>query len=104
MRMAKPYPRITPALVLGAIVSLAAVAACGDGMGPRRAPNLTRKHGGDSMVPGAMVRICRPDDQGCVPTYAVTCRQYTPTGQVVPQQLSPEEQAFCDRQSAATGR
>jgi hypothetical protein len=75
------------------------IVACTASEEPRPAPIVARRLGGDSMVPGPMVVVCRPDDEACIPAYAVACH-VTPSsdsGKVAqprPPQ-SPQEEAFC---------
>lgn len=56
----------------GGLVALVLV-GCTEQAEPRPSPIVARRLGGDSMVSGPMVRVCRPEDAGCVPTYAVAC-------------------------------
>ena len=91
------------ALLSGALSGFAvtaALSACVDRTEPQPAPIVARRLGGDSMQPGPMVIICRPDDAGCVPTYAVACEMKwagdsTQAGTVAVLSLSPAEQAWC---------
>ena len=93
---------------LRVILALAAVAAglsCTDRTEPLRPPVMTRRFGGDSVVPGAMIRACKPDDVGCLPTGAVACpapATVATTAKGPP--LSPEEQAWCAANAQALGQ
>lgn len=55
------------------------------------------------LAPGAMVKLCTPDDEACVPTYSVACST-TWAGDTsrkpMMARLSPTEEAWC----AADGR
>jgi hypothetical protein len=86
------------------VISLAAIVAflvsCGEHQ-PRAAP-IARHSGGDSMVPGALIKICKPEDETCVPTYAVNCSMTwagDPAQKPDFPQLSPEEWAWCEQQA-----
>jgi hypothetical protein len=102
-------PEILMATVLGAF-SLALESACTAHEEPRPAPLVARRLGGDSLAPGAMVIYCRPDDEACVPTYAVACPAPTTgdSGATSPKgpPLSPQEEAFCmaNATDSGTGR
>jgi hypothetical protein len=74
--------------------------ACSDNVEPLREPVLHRRFGGDSLELGAVTKVCRADDVGCVPVAAVACP--APPGlDAMPGvamsriELSPEEQAWC---------
>jgi hypothetical protein len=47
--------------------------SCTEQAEPRPSPIVARRLGGDSIAPGPMIHICRPEDAGCVPTYTVAC-------------------------------
>ena len=87
---------------------LAAVAAgfgCADQTEPLRSPIMARRFGGDSVVPGAMIRRCKPDDVGCIPAGAVACPAPANGGTTAHgPPLSPEEQAWCAANAGAVGR
>ena len=73
---------------------------CAEQTEPLPAPIVARALGGDSLQPGPMTIICRPDDAACIPTYAVACPapwvgDSTQAGTVALRPLSPEEQAWC---------
>ena len=89
-------------------VALAAVAAglsCTDRIEPLRPPVMTRRFGGDSLVTGARIRACKPDDVGCTPTGAVACPAPATLGTTAKgPPLSPEEQAWCAANAQASGR
>jgi hypothetical protein len=86
--------------------TIALLAACGEQHQPRSAP-IARRLGGDSMVPGALIQICKPEDEACVPTYAVKCSMTwrgDPAQKPNLPQLSPEERAWCEQETAAAVR
>jgi hypothetical protein len=60
------------AVLLGAM-PLMLMVACTGHEEPRPAPIVARRLGGDSLAPGPMAIQCGPEDEGCVPTYAVAC-------------------------------
>ena len=69
-----------------------------------RAPVVARRLGGDSMAPGALVKECKPEDEGCVPTYAVPCSvtwMGDPAQKPNMPRLSPNDEAWCAAQGAA---
>jgi len=69
-----------------------------------RAPTVARRLGGDSMTSGALVKVCKPEDEGCVPTYAVPCSMTwmgDPAQKPNVQRLSPNEEAWCAAQGVA---
>lgn len=81
------------------IACLVFLTACEEQHEPRAAPIVARRVGGDSIAPGAMVRICGPEDEACVATYPVACSMIwmgdSAEKPFIPP-LSPEEQAWCD--------
>jgi hypothetical protein len=94
------------AAALGAF-AFALGSACTAHEEPRPAPIVARRLGGDSLAPGVMVIRCRPDDEACVPTYAVACPAPTTgdsgaTSQKGPP-LSPQEEAFCMANATDSG-
>jgi hypothetical protein len=96
-------------LAAGALASIgfAILAACTASEEPRPAPIVARRLGGDSMVPGPMVVHCRPDDEACIPAYAVACPAPVAGDSGKPAQpgrpLSPVEEAFCMRAASDSG-
>jgi hypothetical protein len=87
-------------LALAGCVTALGLGGCTEQAEPRPAPIVPRRWGGDSSQPGPMVVVCRPEDAGCVPTYAVACpapvvADSIPGAQVGAQALSPEEDAWC---------
>lgn len=66
-----PVKAVTRAL-FGGLVPLLLV-TCTEQAEPRRSPVVARRLGGDSIAPGPMIHVCRPEDEGCVPTYPVAC-------------------------------
>jgi hypothetical protein len=84
-------------------VIIVLLVSCGEQHGPRAAPIIARQLGGDSLAPGAMVRICKPEDEACVPTYPVACST-TWAGDAAQKpnipSLSPQEQAWCAAQAS----
>jgi hypothetical protein len=106
MMQRSAHPEILMAAVLGAI-SLALESACTANEEPRPAPIVARRLGGDSLAPGVMVIHCRPEDEACVPTYAVACPAPT-TGDsgATPRKgppLSAQEEAFCMANATDSG-
>src|SRR5215203_7284796 len=77
-------------------LSSAFLAACGEENQPRPAP-IARRPSGDSMVPGALIKICTPEDEGCFPTYTIMCPTRWRGDPAQKSQLSPEEQAWCEQ-------
>jgi hypothetical protein len=74
------------------------LAACGDQHEPRAAPIVARPLGGDSIALGAVVKVCTPEDEACVPTEAVMCQEIwagDPAEKPAMPPLSPREQAWC---------
>jgi hypothetical protein len=94
----------SPWLDLGWVAAVTLMVSCGEQHEPRASPIVTRRLGGDSIAPGALLKVCAPGDEGCVPTFPVACSEtwmgdsadkpHTPA-------LSPEAQAWCDAQGAA---
>jgi hypothetical protein len=85
-------------------VSISLMAACTVPTEPQPAPIIARQLGGDSLQPGPMVIVCKADDAGCVPAYAVACDvKWARDSAQVPTlpSLSPEAQAWCAAQSPA---
>ena len=83
-----------------ALLLMAAGGACSDNVEPLRSPVLNRRFGGDSIQPGAVTKVCPPDEVGCVPVGAVACPappglEAVPGATTTSVQLSPEEQAWC---------
>jgi hypothetical protein len=74
------------------------MASCGEQQEPRAAPIVARRLGGDSLAPGAMIKVCKPEDEACIPTYAVACSVTwagDPAHKSEMPRLSPEEEAWC---------
>jgi hypothetical protein len=92
--------------VLGSI-GVAILAACTASEEPRPAPVVARRLGGDSMVAGPMVVHCRPDDEACIPAYAVACPAPVAgdSGKAAHPgpPLSPAEEAFCMTAASDSG-
>lgn len=65
--------RLAARAVLG-FATGSALGACADRTEPPPSPILARPLGGDSLSPGAMIKVCGPDAVGCVPTYAAASR------------------------------
>jgi hypothetical protein len=101
-----PSPRVALSLWLRmqCAAGLALLFSCGEQHEPRPSPIVARRLGGDSVAPGAMVKICTPEDEACVPTYAVACST-TWAGDRAEKphlpQLSREEQAWCAAYASA---
>ena len=76
--------------------TVALLVACGEENQSRPVP-IARRLGGDSMVPGALIKICKPEDEACVPTYAVMCSVTRRGHPAQNPQISPEEQAWCEQ-------
>jgi len=90
----------TLATVVGGSAAIALMWACTASEEPRPAPIVARRLGGDSIAPGPMVVHCRPDDEACIPRYAVTCpapltSKDSADGTLPSRPLSSEEQAYC---------
>src|SRR5512134_583784 len=80
------------------LASLLPVFACVEQQEPRPAPIVARRTGGDSLQPGPMVIVCKPDDEACIPTYAVACRRWAGDSAPDLPPLSAEEEAWCAAQ------
>jgi hypothetical protein len=94
---------LTVSCVAGVIFSM----SCGEQSEPRASPIVSRRLGGDSMVPGALIKGCEPEDEGCVPTYAVACSVIwmgDPAEKPNMPRLSPEEEAWCAAQGQPVPR
>ena len=99
--------RSLPTVGVLASMGFALLIACTASEEPRPAPIVARRLGGDSMVPGPMVVHCRPDDEACIPAYAVACPapvvgdsgKATQPGPP----LSPAEKAFCMAAASDSG-
>jgi len=96
--------RVSGSPTLAAIVFASAAGAliwgCTPSEEPRPAPIVARRLGGDSIAPGPMVVHCRPDDEACIPRYAVMCpapltSKDSADGVLPSPLLSPEAQAYC---------
>jgi hypothetical protein len=82
-------------------VSLVLLASCGEQHEPRAAPIVARRLGGDSLAPGAMIKVCTLEEEACVPTYPVACSLTWggDSAQKPPMpRLSAKEQAWCAAQ------
>jgi hypothetical protein len=90
-----------------ASAGLAVILACAPSEEPRAPPIVARRLGGDSVVPGPMVVRCRPDDEACIPAYAVACPAPAGSDSGTAAQrgppLSPQEQAFCMKAAPDSG-
>jgi hypothetical protein len=88
--------------VAGVIISM----SCSEQYEPRASPIVSRRLGGDSMVPGALIKGCEPEDEGCVPTNAVACSVIWmgDPAQKPNMPLSPEEEAWCVAQGQPVRR
>jgi tRNA1(Val) A37 N6-methylase TrmN6 len=53
--------------IVGAVTFLA-VASCAEQHEPRAAPIVARRLGYDSIAPGAIINVCKPEDEACVTT------------------------------------
>jgi hypothetical protein len=100
-----PVKALTRAL-FGGLVTLLLV-TCTEQAEPRPSPIVARRLGGDSMAPGPMIHVCRPEDAGCVPTYAVACATRwggdsadAPSRVMGP--LSAQEEAWCAANAASS--
>jgi hypothetical protein len=86
---------------LARVATILVLGACAEQTEPLPSPIVARPLGGDSLQ--SMVIVCKADDAGCVPTYAVACQVKwigdltQGDGAVIPA-LSPEEQAWCAAQ------
>ena len=79
--------------------TVALLVSCGEEYEQRAAP-ITRRLGGDSMKPGALIKVCDPDHETCVPTYALKCSMRwagDPAQKPDFPQLSPDERAWCEQ-------
>jgi hypothetical protein len=74
--MGRAGPAVKAAIrgLFGGLVALLLV-GCTEQAEPRPSPIVARRLGGDSIAPGPMIHVCRPEDAGCVPTYAVACAE-----------------------------
>jgi hypothetical protein len=98
-RQARP-PWLNVSWAAGVIL----VASCSEQHEPRASPIVARRLGGDSIAPGALIKVCKPEDEGCVPTYPVACSMTwmgDPAQKPDIPRLSPEAQAWCAAQGAA---
>lgn len=86
--------------VLVCLVGLLPAFACVEQQEPRPGAIVARRTGGDSLQPGPMVIVCKPDDEACIPTYAVACRHWVGDS-APPPDLPPSsaaEEAWCAAQ------
>ncbi len=80
------------------------VLSCTEQHEPRASPVVARRLGGDSMVPGAVLKVCTAADEGCMPTYPVACSEKwagDPAQRLDLPALSPELEGWCAAQGAA---
>lgn len=94
------HPLSARLCVIAGILLIVGSSGCADQTEPLRSPVLTRRFGGDSIEPGAVISVCKPDDVGCVPVGAVACPappglDTMPGATVTTAALSPEEEAWC---------
>jgi hypothetical protein len=106
MRRQRSTLEVLARALLGGMTGLG-FAACTEQAEPRAAPVVARRLGGDSIQPGPMIVVCRPEDEGCVPTYAVFCpepgaAESSRTAQVAARPLSLEEEAWCAANAAGS--
>ena len=89
----------------GGLVALVLV-GCTEQAEPRPSPIVARRLGGDSLAPGAIAHMCRPEDEGCVPTYPVACalRWSGDSADASAQVIRPrtvQEEAWCAANAAS---
>lgn len=107
MRRAGLPAKAPPRALFGGLVTLVLV-SCTEQAEPRASPIVARRLGGDSMAPGPMIHVCRPEDAGCVPVFAVACpAPVSGDSGVAPgvaRTLSAREQAWCDANAPGSAR
>jgi hypothetical protein len=99
MRRLKVLGVAVERILAGSLAGIILV-GCSEQAEPRSSPIVARRLGGDSLQPGPMVVRCRPEDAGCVPTYAVACPappsgDSTEAATLMGPPLSPQEEAWC---------
>lgn len=89
-------------VLVSAAIACTSLTACADRLPTAPRPIAVRRLRNDSMRLGAVIVVCRPADLGCIPAYAVACKDIpigdaVLLGRVANQPLPPDAALWCLR-------